>query len=377
MKVNELKLPQKVFEGSGAITKIEGCINKNDHVLLVSSSSQKKNSNLDKIEEIIMQAGATFDELMIPSGEPTQQAVQDLSDRVNTIKYSSVFGVGGGSALDIAKLLSLMYGNNGDLDMLINSPAAFTRRIPLALIPTTVGTGAEATANAIVTLNDKPLKHGIVNLSMIPDAVVLDPDFVIDLPEKICASTGADALCHAIECYTSLKATCFSDMFSLTALTLILPNLKNSESAEARAALQKGAFLAGAAITHSGTTAVHALSYPLGGEYHIPHGEANAMLLAPVIRFNMEGCRERLEKVFDCVYGCGKEDVKDKALYVVESIEGIIASLPIRKKLSDFGVEESELHQLSMEGIAVRRLMDNNCRDISIQQAEEIYRSVL
>ena len=183
--------------------------------------------------------------------------------------------------------------------------------MPIVLIPTTAGTGAEVTPNAIVGVPEKELKIGIVNENMIADYVILDARLIKNLPRKIAAATGVDALAHCIECFTSNKANPFSDMYALEGCDLILNNIEKAcddpEAMAEKNRMQMAAYYGGLAITASGTTAVHALSYPLGGKYHIAHGVSNAILLAPVMRFNEPACRDRLAQVYDrCIRGEAK-----------------------------------------------------------------------
>jgi alcohol dehydrogenase class IV len=230
------------------------------------------------------------------------------------------------------------------------------------MIPTTAGTGAEATPNAIVAVPEKELKVGIVNVNMIADYVILDAVMIKKLPRKIAAATGVDALAHAIECFTSNKANPFSNIFALEALDMILNNIisacDNPEDMEAKNKMLIASFYAGVAITASGTTAVHALSYPLGGKYHIAHGISNAILLAPVMRFNEPMCREKFAAAYDrCVHenkACAT--VEEKSAFIISRLEEIVKHLDIPTSLSVFGVPASELDTLVDAGMQVTRL---------------------
>lgn len=174
------------------------------------------------------------------------------------------------------------------------------------MIPTTCGTGSEATCNAIVAIPEQESKQGIVNNCMIPDYVILDVNMIAKLPPKIIAATGVDALAHVVECFTSKKATMLSDTYAKEGAYKIFHNIRkaynNADDLEAKSEMMLGAFYGGVAITGSGTTAVHALSYPLGGKYHIAHGVSNAILFAHVMEFNKDGCKDRLAMLCDAVY---------------------------------------------------------------------------
>ena len=231
---------------------------------------------------------------------------------------------------------------------------------------------------------EKELKVGIVNANMIADYVILDARLIKNLPRKIAAATGVDALAHAIECYTSKKANPFSDTFAMEALDLILNNIipacDDPEAMDAKNKMQIAAFYAGIAITASGTTAVHALSYPLGGKYHIAHGVSNAILLAPVMRFNAPYCQERLAAAYD---RCCHDEVKtcrtaeEKTAWVISTLEHIVKHLEIPTSLQEFGVPAEDIDGLVEAGMQVQRLLVNNMRPVTPEDARKLYLEIL
>ena len=249
------------------------------------------------------------------------------------------------------------------------------------MIPTTAGTGAEATPNAIVAVPEDELKVGIVSNEMMADDVILDARMIKNLPRPIAASTGIDALCHAIECYTSTKANPLSDTFALEALDLILKNIipacDDPEAMEAKRNMQLASVYAGIAITAAGTTAVHALSYPLGGRYHIAHGVSNAILLVPVFRFNEPAIRGRLASAYDrCVAGDAATD-EGKSAAMIELLDKIVRHLDIPKNLGELGVENPDLDGLVEAGMKVTRLLVNNMREVTPEDARAIYQQII
>ena len=257
--------------------------------------------------------------------------------------------------------------------------------MPIILIPTTAGTGAEVTPNAIVAVPEKELKVGIVNENMIADYVILDARMIKNLPRKIAAATGVDALAHCIECFTSNKANPFSDLYALEGLDLILNNIEKAcddpEAMAEKNRMQIAAYYGGLAITASGTTAVHALSYPLGGKYHIAHGVSNAILLAPVMRFNAEhpAVKERLAVAYDRC--CHEEKtcttVDEKAKWIIAKLEEIVKHLDIPTSLKTFGVPESDLEGLVESGMQVQRLLVNNMRPVTADDARKLYQEIM
>lgn len=283
--------------------------------------------------------------------------------------------------MDMAKLSSIAATNDYTVKDLLENPLIGRKTVKTLMIPTTAGTGAEATPNAIVAVPEKELKVGIVNEEMVPDYVILDGCMTAGLPKKIAAATGIDALAHAIECYTSNKANPFSNMFAMEALRLIFANIE--KACEDRTALKEkssmllAAFYGGVAITASGTTAVHALSYPLGGKYHIPHGVSNAMMLLPVMKFNKEACMSELAQVYDAVEGKEKKNDEEKADWVIGRMSEIIERLEIPDSLKAYGIGQEDLEELTRSGMEVQRLLVNNKKMVTAQDARNLYMQIM
>ena len=216
---------------------------------------------------------------------------------------------------------------------------------------------------------------------MISDYVILDAVMIKKLPRKIAAATGIDALAHCIECFTSNKANPFSDTFALEGLDLILNSIISAcddpEAMQAKLNMQIGSFYGGVAITASGTTAVHALSYPLGGKYHIAHGVSNAILLVPVMKFNESECRSLFAKVYNrCIKG-DKSTEESKSQAVIAKLNEIVKHLDIPKSLKEFGVPESDLDSLVESGMQVTRLLVNNRKKVTPEDARKIYLEIM
>lgn len=250
------------------------------------------------------------------------------------------------------------------------------------MIPTTCGTGSEATVNAIVAIPEENTKQGIVNPELLPDYVILDPEMIRKLPKSIIAATGVDALAHVVECYTSNKATQLSNLYALAGAKLIFNNIRkaylDAEDMEAKEAMMLGAFYGGVAITGSGTTAVHALSYPLGGRYHIPHGVSNAILLAQVMEFNKDACIEQLATMCDDIYPTHiNESKEEKADYIIKEIKDIVKVTEIPTSLTDFGVKKEDLEELVKAGSEQTRLLNNNIKKLSLDDIRLLYKTIL
>lgn len=382
-----LKMPHAVYSGKDALDKLTQII----------GTGVKKNAvftdrgiigagllelPLSKIKESGCEY-VIFDDL---AAEPTYEQAQKAVDAFKESGADFIVAVGGGSVMDTAKLASVLATDEYRVKELLDNPQMAKKCFKTLMIPTTAGTGAEATPNAIVAVPEKELKVGIVNDNMIADYVILDAVMIKELPRKIAASTGVDALCHAVECFTSNKKNPFSDIFALQAFEMIMKNIEKAcddpEALKEKNNMLVASFYAGAAITASGTTAVHALSYPLGGRYHIPHGVSNAILLAPVMRFNEPVCRGLFAEAYDRLaagesFATEAKSEEEKSAWVVNRMEEIVEHLNIPKSLKEFGIGSEDLDELVEAGMGVQRLLVNNMRTVTAEDAKKIYLEII
>ncbi len=379
----ELKMPHAVYSGEDALGRISEIFAANEVKRLVVFTD-KGIEGAGLLEFPMAKVRETGVETVILDdlpAEPSYMEAQKLVDQCKDCGADFIMAVGGGSVMDTAKLASVLMTDEYGIKELLDEPGRARKCMKTLMIPTTAGTGSEATPNAIVAVPEKQLKVGIVNTEMIADYVILDAVMIKKLPRKIAAATGVDALAHAIECYTSNKANPFSDLFALQALDMILNSIERAcddpEAMDAKNTMLLASFYAGVAITASGTTAVHALSYPLGGKYHIAHGVSNAILLAPVMRFNEPACRPLLAKAYDrCLKGDAKTE-EEKSAAVIQRLEGIVKHLDIPTSLTEFGVPKEDLEALVASGMEVTRLLVNNMRPVTTEDARNIYQEVL
>ncbi len=378
-----LKLPQVVFGGEDATEQLVSVIEKAGakNVAVFTDPSLRKLGLVDPALAAIKEAGAEahiFDN--IPA-EPSYIQVQEVVDEVTGTGTELVVAVGGGSVMDTAKLACVCAGAPYTVHDLLKDPARARKQLPCVAVPTTAGTGAEATINAIVAVPEDEVKIGIVNDAMMPDVVLLDVRMVQNLPRSIAAATGVDAMCHAIECFTCKKANPFSDTFALEAFDLIINNIEHAcdskDDLEAKRAMQIAALYGGIAITASGTTAVHGLSYPLGGKYHVPHGVSNAILLSPVMHFNEPAIRDRLAAAYDRAIKGDAKTEQEKSAAVIKRMDEIVEHLDIPKTLDALGVHDAPIDWLAEAGIQQQRLLSNNKREVTLEDAKAIYRQIM
>ena len=383
----ELKMPHAVFSGKDALERIVEILTENQvkHLAIFTDKGIEGAGLLELPMARVQKAGVAYTILDDLPAEPSYLEAQKLVDQCKAYGADFIMAVGGGSVQDTAKLASILMTDEYGVKELLDTPGRAKKCVKTLMIPTTAGTGSEATPNAIVAVPEKELKVGIVNENMIADYVILDARMIKNLPRKIAAATGVDALAHCIECFTSNKANPFSDLYALEGLDLILNNIEKAcddpDAMAEKNRMQIAAYYGGLAITASGTTAVHALSYPLGGKYHIAHGVSNAILLAPVMRFNSEhpAVRERLAAAYDRC--CHEEKtcttVEEKTAWMIARLEHIVKHLDIPTSLKEFGVPAEDLEGLVNAGMQVQRLLVNNMRPVTADDARKLYQEIM
>ena len=374
-------LPARVDFGPGKIQGLRDMI-KDKSVLLLSDQGVKQCGITEKVYAICADHARFVHEYADVPPEPTEDEVNLVVSSLSDINIEVILAVGGGSVMDTAKLIAVMAGGVTTFDQMFNGQLPTQRQSELIMIPTTAGTGSEGTPNAIVFRPSLNLKVGIVCDIFMPDKVILDPELLVGLPAKITAATGMDALCHALECYICNKANLFSDMMAIEATRLIFKSLKrcvaDGSDLEARADLLLAAFLGGACIASSGTNGVHALSYPLGGRYRIPHGISNAILLAPVFAFNKDACLEKLAAVAHLTGADVSElNQQQKADLLVEELYQLSRDLEIPDTMTALGVPAEDLESIVDAALQVKRLLANNPKVMTRDDIRTIYESII
>ena len=380
-----LKMPHAVYSGENAMDNVTEIIRQRGakKVAIFTDKGIEAVGLFALPEAAVKASGAEYYVLDDLRPEPSYLEVQKLIDQFKKDGADLIVACGGGSVLDTAKLASVLVTDEYGVKELLDEPGRAKKCVPIVLIPTTAGTGAEVTPNAIVAVPEKELKVGIVNDNMIADYVILDARLIKNLPVKIAAATGVDAMAHCVECFTSNKKNPLSDTFALEGLDMIINNIEeaclNPDAMEAKKKMQIAAFYGGLAITASGTTGVHALSYPLGGKYHIAHGVSNAILLVPVMKFNEPVIRPLLAQAYDrCAHdGSACKTEEEKSAWMIHRMDEIVKKLQIPTSLQEFGVPKEDLDGLVEAGMQVKRLLVNNMREITPEDAKNIYLQVM
>lgn len=380
----QIKIPACIYGGEGCIENINNIIEKENakKLIVYTDKGIRKAGLLDIFTRVVDEIEAEYKVIDDLTAEPAYQDAERVIREAEDYSADLIIGIGGGSVMDAAKLCSVLKGADYTIRDLLKDPTRARKQVKTVMIPTTCGTGSEATCNAIVAIPEEESKQGIVNDSMIPDYVILDSQMIRKLPKSIVAATGVDALAHVVECYTSKKSTPFSDTYAAAGARLIFHNIReaysNPDNMEAKNSMLLGAFYGGVAITGSGTTAVHALSYPLGGKYHIAHGVSNAILFAHVMEYNKEACKDRLAQLCDAVFPeQNSKNVDEKADYIIGQIADIVKVTDIPTDLNQFGVKMEDLDFLVDAGSKQTRLLVNNMRELSLEDIRTIYKRVL
>ncbi len=289
-----------------------------------------------------------------------------------------VIGIGGGSTMDVAKAISVLVTNGGHAIDYIGLDKVKRAGLPTIMVPTTAGTGSETTLTAVFTMRDAKSKGGINSAFLYPHTAIIDPELTLDLPSFVTAYTGMDALTHAIESFTSLQAHFMSETISLRAIELIYDNLRGAvydgRNIRYRKNMMMGSYLAGLGLAMSGVGAVHALAYPLGSFFDVPHGIANALLLPYVLEYNYPG---DIDKFCRMVIAMGQEvdglSPRDMASLAADTVYDLAEDIGTPLTLKEFNISEDAIPEMAKAAMKVERPIQNNPRPITVEVAEEIY----
>lgn len=309
------------------------------------------------------------------TADPPEQMVLDAAADARAFGAEAVIGFGGGSPMDTAKLVALLAGGKQELSEMYGVGKATGPRLPLILIPTTAGTGSEVTPITVVTTGETT-KMGVSAPPLYADMALLDADLTLGLPRHVTAATGIDAMVHAIEAITSkIKRNPVSEALALAALTKLHGAIEraceNGRDRQARADMLTGALLAGQAFANAPVGAVHALAYPLGGIFHVPHGLSNSLVLPHVLRFNREAAGEDYARIAAHLGLAGGADG------LIAECERIAAAVGIQRRLTEVGVNHNDLPRMAEDAMLQTRLLVNNPCEVTQDDALAIYTAAL
>ena len=349
-------------------------------VFLVTDIGLMKAGLIDGALTSLSEAGVKVTLFSDVLADPPEVSVQAAVKAAALVHADGVIGFGGGSSLDTAKLVALLAKTSQELPAIYGIGLARGPRLPLIQVPTTAGTGSEVTPIAILTTPSHE-KKGVVSPLLYPDVAVLDSLLTLGLPPAITAMTGVDAMVHAIEAFTSRsKKNALSDALAIKALQLLYANLpaavSDGKDAQVRENMLLGSLLAGMAFANAPVGAVHALAYPLGGHYQLPHGLTNSLVLLPVLKFNLPAAESLYAELGRAILP-ELNSVSDAlaASNFIEAIAAHVITMPYAQRLREVGVKEHELDMLARDAMNVQRLLINNPRDVQFADALSLYQS--
>jgi len=380
--ISTFSTPAEVMFGAGALAQLPAKIAQFGarRILLITDKGMRKAGTPDKTAEQLRSTGLTvniFDDI---AGEPSLETLEVCRDFVRKGGYELIVALGGGSAMDTAKGAACLAFNEGAAGGFVGTNLIPKPGLPVIALPTTAGTAAEVTPNAIFADNVNRVKSGIVSPYLLPKVALVDPELTHSVPPAITAATGMDALVHAIESYISPKASPFTQPYALKAIQLIQDNLRrvvaNGKDIAAREAMAWGSLIAGLSFANAGVGGVHALAYPLGGEYHVAHGVSNALLLTPVMRFSASAKPALFADIARAlgVPDQGQGDAK-MAEQAVEAMGRLSQDVGIPQRMRDVGVPESAIEPMAVAASKIERLLANNARPMTLDDIRNIYRA--
>ena len=383
MGVFTFRAAGEITFGVGAVERLGSTIKKTGgrRILVVVDPGFAKTGAFQKVTQNLGREGLSFVLFDQVEPEPRTLVADQCGELARKEKCDFVLGVGGGSAMDTAKAAAILATNGGRTKDYQGLDKVSRPGLPKGMVPTTAGTGSEVTFTAVFINEEEKKKGGINSPHLYPEMSVLDPELTLDLPPAVTAFTGMDALAHAIESYTSLAANSLSEIFSLEAIRLIGKSLRRAvekgSDLDARGNMLMGSLLAGIGLANAGVTAVHSLSYPLGGRFRVPHGVGNGLLLPAVMEYNVFSRMDKFAKIAE---GMGEKveglSAREAAISAVESVKRLSREIEFPQRLSDLGIPESAFPGMAEEALKVTRPLENNPKPLSLEDAIRIYRSV-
>lgn len=341
---NSFIIPNNVVFGKEALNASGSYIKEfGKKALIITDNMMVKLGNIDKVIEVIKSINLDYEVYSEVNSEPTDVIVNKGIDLYKDTNCDFLIALGGGSPIDAMKAIGAMITNEGDITDYLGK--VIPNKLPkMVAIPTTAGTGSEATQFTIISDTKNNIKMLLKGPSLMPDLAVIDPVFTLTAPKSVTSATGLDALTHAIEAYTSRKSQALSDTFAISAVKRIFKNLptayEKGNDINARSEMAIGALEAGIAFNNSSVTIVHGMSRPIGALFHVPHGLSNAMLLKDCLEFAKEGCVERLNDLAKAI-GINAKDENEGADLFVEAVKDLCDRLNIMT-IEEFGIEREE-----------------------------------
>lgn len=374
------KSPSLILAGIGSLQRIgeEAAGMGVEKALIVTDRGIVDAGMSARVRDILEEKGIAVEIFHRVLPDPDIACCEECIEQAKGARYDLIVGLGGGSAMDISSITSIMCTNPGSVHDYFGVNLVKNPGVPTFLVPTTAGTGAEVTPNAILTDTESKLKKGVVSPHILPRAAIVDPLLTLSMPPRVTSFTGMDALTHAIEAFTSVNASPLTDMYAREAIRLIGQNLRTAvakgDNVKARYGMSLGSLYAGIALANAGVGAVHALAYPLGGEFKIPHGIANGILLPHVMEVNAIGDIPKFGEVARLLgQRCENLPSVEQARLSAKAVGDLLADIDMPRSLSEFGVPREAVPQLAAAALQVTRLMANNPRNLTVEDCRRIF----
>ena len=379
----EFIMPGKIISGSGALEQAQGYFNRlGKCALIVTDKAMVQLKNLDKVTAVLEKAGIPFHVYSEILGEPTDTMVEGGLAAYRGNGCDFMIALGGGSPLDTMKAIAALVANEGKISDFMGKEIGGNIP-PMVAIPTTAGTGSEATKFTIITDTEKDVKMLLKGDALMPDLAIIDPQFTITSPPSLTAATGLDALTHAIEAYTSRKAQPMTDVFAMSAVKRIFENLPvafhDGGNVKAREEMSLAALEAGVAFNNASVTIVHGMSRPIGALFHVPHGISNAMLLKECLSFALDGAYERFAQLGQAIGVAGEfASVEENAKAFLAAVESLCSEMEI-PTLAEYGIDRDAFFAV-MDKMAGDALISgspaNTRKEVTKEDILEIYKNL-
>lgn len=376
------KIPQNIQFGMGSLKKLPEILKENnsDHVFLISDRVLESIGVVKKVKDIIEKGNIQCTTYLDVIPNPTIEVVTEAAELYRNCRATSIVALGGGSPLDVAKAVGVLTKFGGAITDYEGRNKVPGPIAPMIAIPTTAGTGSEATASSVITDESRNYKFSIISYETLPKYAILDPELIMTAPASIAASCGVDALIHAIEAYISKDASPFSDSMAEKAMELIGKNLRkfvaDRTDEEAACGMMVGSNFAGISFAWARLGNVHAMSHPLSAFYHVPHGVANSVLLPTVMEYNAVADKGRYEKIYK--YVCPEigniSDFKPEML--IEALKQLNDDLKIPKSLSELGVKEESIEEMAKDAMKSGNVLSNP-RETTLEDMKILYKKAM
>jgi alcohol dehydrogenase class IV len=376
----EFQMCGRLFFGTHVLAELPNVVRRlgGKRPFLVTDQGVSRSGITERVGSVLKQAGIEYGVFDHVEPDPSIENLYLCLEKAKAFDCDLLIGLGGGSSQDISKLVSILLVHDQDVRNFVGIDKIPSRGLKKITIPTTSGSGSEVTPIAILSDKSNQLKKGIVSEYLYPDVALIDPELTVSLPPNMTAYTGIDALTHAIEAYTNRYAQPFIDMYALEGIRLIgkylLRAVNNGSDLDARYYMSMASFCGGLCLGSVNTAAVHALAYPLGGMFNVPHGIANSLLLPHVMKFNMNSNPEKFSQI---AVALGQDlsglSLSERAERSIDAVVELCKKSGIVSTLRQLNIPQNSIDTMATGAMQVTRLLGNNPREVTIEDVKKIY----